>query len=251
MGEQYQLQFERKVKIVGLTESQRNKELEKYVSRLSKNGWIMKDSESVAMFGLIVTFVKNSKPSVLEQVVWSINENSAAIFFTFVGVGIIITLFQANPFVGLFLLFLILAWPLNKYWKNGGLTTRSIIFVLIVSSLVLTFIKHNQLKTNESIAQGIKDNEELSNKVKKQEDAKLVAQYLLPALRESGFGISLVTDIRVDEHSMIVIEVSNVWLALPKYEQKQRRQIIEDLLTRISKPNGWNYYLVDFMGNHV
>ena len=56
-------------------------------------------------------------------------------------------------------------------------------------------------------------------------------------------------NVKADSLGTIRVQVTNAWLSRPKYEQKQMKQIIGLLLKKIVAPKGWDFYIVDYMGN--
>lgn len=76
-----------------------------------------------------------------------------------------------------------------------------------------------------------------------------VANKLLVQLRSYGIGAELIVDVKADQYGLVYVVVSNGWLSLPYYVQKQNKQIVQKLTTVIAPPRGHDLIYVDIMGN--
>lgn len=90
-----------------------------------------------------------------------------------------------------------------------------------------------------------------NEKKKKIETATLVAQSLKNLLRNNGVSEALVIDVEANDMGHIVVIVSNTWLARPRYEKKQMKQIIEMSLKSIAPPEGLPFHMTDYLGNRI
>ena len=201
------------VRISGLTKNQRDLELKKVMKSLVHQGWV---------------FINHDETSGIKGAI----DGSAAEFYRMSKPN-----FQQAIF----------DWYFERKLKIW-LSTFGFMFIF-------GFIGLSQLaqKSNEEyqVKNVLSEQQYALERKQKIQMANTAAESLKNFLRNNGVNESLVIDVKADEFGTIVLVVSNSWLERPKYEQKQMKQTIELALKKIARPDGWPFYLTDFMGNRI
>ncbi len=201
------------VLIVGLTKNQRDLELKKIIKLLEHIGWI---------------FIKHDETSRIKGAI----DGSSAEFHRLVKPSIKQSIFD---------------WYFDRKLKIW-LSVFGIIIILIFVGLSKISKKADEENQINAALRGEQYKREQQQKIQL---AKSAAESLKNFLRNKGVNEALIIDVNVDSFGMIYLIVANSWLQRPKYEQKQMKQTIELALKKIAPPDGFPFYLMDFMGNRI
>lgn len=127
----------------------------------------------------------------------------------------------------------------------------------VVTIIVLVLmIKSCAENANEQQMKRTAENQQLEQQHKIDLDKRIataneIAKSLTNFLRNNGVDKSLISEINVNEFGRLRIVVTNAWLSYPAYEQKQMKQTIDLALKKIYSPDGWDFKIVDYMGNSI
>lgn len=201
------------VHIFGFTKNQRDIELKKVMNSLVCQGWV---------------FIKHDETSGLKGAI----DGSTAEFHRMIKPN-----FKQAAF----------DWCYERKFKIW-LSAFGIVLIFGVIGLSRSAQKsHEEYQAKDAL----REQQYAIERKQKIQMANTAAESLKNFLRNNGVNEALVIDVKVDELGTIVLVVSNSWLGSPKYEQKQMKQTIELALKKIAGPDGWPFYLTDFMGNRI
>lgn len=239
--------YYKRVRLIGFNELQREQHLSEYKEKLGANGWILLSVEKKGFLEYYAIFSRDQAPSTLEKYSWFLSEHQFLVFcglILFVGLSIV-TLY--SPRFGVPLILSIIFGCLSVFKKKkvfktlGMLSVSSLVFVVILIA--------SEQEQKDIAARNNARNSSLLAEQQRAERANNVANKLLVLLRDHGIGSELVVDVKADQVGNVYVVVSNGWLSLPHYVQKQNKQIVQKLTTVVSPPRGHDLVYVDIMGN--
>ncbi len=201
------------IQIFGLTKNQRDIELKKVMKSLVCKGWI---------------FIKHDETSGIKGAI----SGSVAEFHRVSKPTMMQSFFD---------------WYYERKLKIW-LSAFGIIFV--VGFFGLSHLAQKSHEQNQ-IKDALREQQYDIEQKQKIQMAKTAAESLKNFLRNNGVNEALVIDVKIDDVGNIVVVVSNSWLEKPKFEQKQMKQIIERSIQKIARPDGWPFYIVDYLGNRI
>ena len=236
--------------IWGLSNEIRKERFNKKVDSLSRHGWTLISQNQVCYIITLGKFERLDPPS-LKARAYFLKEKYGLkkCLALFLFILLFLTLFGK----ALFVLFLILSpvallccWDILGLKKKILLSVISILGVLIITKWI------NDDALLQSERESIKRHQEQRRNAQRYNVGSQAAISLKNLLRNNGINESLILDVKTDSNgTLVIVFASNLWLSRPKYEQKQMRQTIKLLLQQIVQPNGWGFYLVDYMGNTI
>lgn len=238
--------FTRNVSVVGFTQNQRIRFLESIKEPLEKDGWAL---QSVKKDKYIdeATFTKDSPSGLVDDFIWGFKRRKPFLIFWIPLVVIALILLILLPIVGAPMLLLLAYLPFQYFWNRSS-TKRKYKTTAILSALMLLIVFMGV--RYEDAEKAKRAQIELAEK---EEHLKYLANAMsiVVDLREELKDVVLVKDIDVDTSGVILLTVSNAWFSLSKGEQRQYRQIFDIKLKQLSPPSGWNFAVVDMLGNKL
>ena len=122
--------------------------------------------------------------------------------------------------------------------------------ILAINMLFLVFLGQQKKEEDAILAARAHQAAEAKQLQDIGETAK-VANQVEKILREAGITSDLVITVEVYSPKTIAFVVTNTWLEKPRYEQKQLRQVFDQLLKKMYPPDGYDFVILDFLKNKI
>lgn len=246
--------------VLGFSKKQRVSFLEALKTRLDKYGWELIEYTDKGFAGSFATFRRFRNATRLEALSQSLlAARSWIAIATLLWASIALTILVLNTVFTMWIPICVLGWIghrkfsklISIYGLRAKVAESTIAFAIALSSAYAALSLRTHIANEQEASRAQANQIYETNSRKQLETANQLATSLKNLLR-NNIDESVIIEVGVDPQTRrILIQVSNVWLSWPEYQQKQIKKTIKLLIEQLTNGTGHPFQIIDYLGTPV